>query len=1465
MKWKLIFTSIVCFSLSLSQAYGEKFIQEEPVIQLKSRTIQPPADRTTTLKAISGRVTDERAHVLIQFTTIPDAKTKHSLNQAGISLLNYVPKNSWFASIPVGLSADHPALNSVRWIGPILPEDKLPPRMREKGVGAWARTDDGRVRLVVKYFSDVSGEEVKAELERLGAEVLVEVPMVKSITIAIAEAQLLELAKLDAVRWIEPVSPPGSGESDRVRGFVQADLAQGLGLSGSGVTVGVFEPVHVDAGHPDFGGRVTRGDTDPNTPSGHTTMVGGLIAGDGSKCNDVTARAEDRCAVANQWQGISPAVDLYTYGFDVTGATDWYNDPNLIADLQTAVNDHHIDVANNSWGRIGCHGYDFEYGIYRGLAPTLDAAVRGDADSGFERPVSIVFSTGNERAGYGWDDTAVPPGPFKDCIADDAAPYENYGSVNAPKAAKNIITVGAIDSFNNMIANYSSWGPVEDGRLKPDIVAAGHHNGINEDGQNVSEIVSFFDVDLNNPPIEPNCVGEPIGAANQQCYRTPNYDARGPAHPAYYYYAWFSQTSAAAATTTGSIALLLEDFRNQLPGMGDPLPSTIKALLIHTAQDLDDGTRWFNPGPDYASGYGLLRIKDAIDLMREASFVEGVVVDHGDEVSYSFTAPPGAGPVKVTLVWDDFPAIENADPALVNDLDLVVEADDGTRYFPWTLDPDNPDNNAVRAQEDHTNNVEQVFIPAGAGATYTVTVAGHLLPEGPQPFSLVFSPAGEVTDFNPVDVMLVLDLSGSMLSPACSDCDSKLNVLKDAVEIFVQLWSRMALPDHRIGVTYFKNLEIDELEIATEVLLAVRDHADDVITDVRAQTTLSSNLTPMGGGLQSAINRLIDVTRPRNIVLFTDGMQNVNPMVLRVGDSLVIDNEAGRDNSNVDPTPDPTVLDMALGRKVNTIGVGATDSFVVLLSDIAGDTGGVAKITTAPDHDLRQFFIEDLVHALRDASPQLIAYRHRQLPSSSYIETFNVNRTARQLLFKVSWRQGDSPIEITQVEKDGVDLIQQGQIIHGDYYRIYSIDLPVVQTRGIHVIPEGNWQVSLSGSRDTAYEIAAIADEAGLNYTFSLGEGGHRVGQPLPLQAHLTVNGQALTDVENVIAEVLKPGAGMGSLLSTYPMPDETYVGEAKATIGQRKLDLLLRHDDFYAELLPMPNEIRLHHQGDGFYSAQFSGTDIPGPYTVVFHVNGQHPQLGRYVRTESLSTVVEFARPDVDESDIRVVDRVVGPDINRLRIWIRPRDMFGNYLGPDYGHVIDVSVADGSVEDIVDLGDGWYEALMTVPTGSDPNLDLTVMNESLYSGPMSGMAARGGFAVGIHLGQGYPSGSFNNLYDADFLLELALEYRYSPQLALNGVLGHYTFDPGYDVSGGTLYLRGYRPFNSNYLFAEVGAGIYKPDNLDTAGGLSAGIGADLSLSPRLRGEFGANYFHLFNQGDDIKFIAVKAGLRYNF
>jgi hypothetical protein len=72
-------------------------------------------------------------------------------------------------------------------------------------------------------------------------------------------------------------------------------------------------------------------------------------------------------------------------------------------------------------------------------------------------------------------------------------------------------------------------------------------------------------------------------------------------------------------------------------------------------------------------------------------------------------------------------AMESSRVALVNDLDLEVVTSDGVQYFP---------NN--RRTRDNINNVEQVVL-GGVTSSLTVTVRGHSVPMGPQPYALVVS------------------------------------------------------------------------------------------------------------------------------------------------------------------------------------------------------------------------------------------------------------------------------------------------------------------------------------------------------------------------------------------------------------------------------------------------------------------------------------------------------------------------------------------------------------------------------------------------------------------------------------------------------------------------------------------------------------------------------------------------------
>jgi hypothetical protein len=186
-------------------------------------------------------------------------------------------------------------------------------------------------------------------------------------------------------------------------------------------------------------------------------------------------------------------------------------------------------------------------------------------------------------------------------------------------------------------------------------------------------------------------------------------------------------------TVCGVGALILQDYRLEYPGEPDFRNSTLKALLAHTAVDLG------NAGPDYQVGYGSVRAIPAIEMVRAGNFLEAEV-DQGGFFSALVYVNPDDTELKVTIAWDDPPGVPNVNPNLVNDLDLHVYGPDNTRYYPWTLNPASPSTPAVRNQEDHVNNIEQVYINAPAPGAYRVEVHGFAVPQGPQIFSLTGSP-----------------------------------------------------------------------------------------------------------------------------------------------------------------------------------------------------------------------------------------------------------------------------------------------------------------------------------------------------------------------------------------------------------------------------------------------------------------------------------------------------------------------------------------------------------------------------------------------------------------------------------------------------------------------------------------------------------------------------------------------------
>ncbi len=727
---------------------------------------------------------------------------------------------------------------------------------------------------------------------------------------------------------------------------------------------------------------------------------------------------------------------------------------------------------------------------------------------------------------------------------------------------------------------------------------------------------------------------------------------------------------------------------------------------------------------------------------------------------------------------------------------------------------------------------------------------------------------------NPVDLMLVLDLSGSMLSPACSPtCDPKIDVLKQAVELFVQLFDAVAVPADHISVRYFKTT-IDQFP-ATGELVAVLDNASAVIADVNARS--ASNLTAMGGGLQSAINHLTDASRPRSVIAFTDGMQNVNPMVRNTAGQLTIDvDPLVPIGSGISPTTPPTELCTStptcttnLGIRIYTIGVGATPTFVTLLSDIASKTDGAFQGTTDPDVDLTLFFVNDLIKVLRSSSPQLLAYRHGKVSDRTATEVFTTNSTSRKIVLKLSWQQGDSLTFL--VDKDGVDVTDGGEIIRGQFYQIFVMDLPA-EIHGTAVTPGGEWHMRIFGPSGVGYEAAAISNELLLEYDVSLGRRDYAVGDTLELRVNVAFGGQPVTDAR-VTATLLKPRQGIGTLLSVNPMPPTPpgFEPEPAATPAQNKLQLLLLDAKLWQSIQPVGQGVTLRSNGDGTYSASFSGTDVEGVYTAVFQIEGERPDVGVYRRTETVSKMVHFGKAEFAASAVRVTQVDETPAGRQLLLHIRPRDRFGNFLGPDYSDRISVSVSPGSVgPDKKDLVDGSYTIPLLVPPATDPLVTIRVMDQAVFDGRLSELEALKRFAFSLHAGVSLPHGSFSSAADPGIGVTGDLEVRLSRTLTVEALFGFHRFNgvaPSADVhltqfSGG---LKAYLTPGPTRVFVSAGGGTYTFDPGTTDPGAHAGAGVQVNPSLRLALEAVYTAHTVFTSGSNTTFSSIQAGGRVRF
>jgi hypothetical protein len=615
-----------------------------------------PNDTESFLKSRSGT----RGGV-IQFEQLPTEAEKQALQSLGVELGAYLPDNAFIASIPADVDESELANYGVKWTGALSVGDKLAEVLSVSAATPdWCRDEDGFARFSFTLYPHVDLKESETWVaSQYGAVVIGTSRLAHSVEVSLPTDNWQEIAADDRVLWVEPFWPRVVMNNSN-RPNVKADIVQTApyNLTGLGITVGEWDEGRASTTHPDFAGRLISGDA--SAVSWHGTHVAGTILGSGS-------------ASGGTYKGMAPMATLYTQQW-------WFSASEMETEFQNAIFNVDLRISTNSWGLgtgtpsvANCNGL---LGNYFSECSALDDAVRGDLGS----PVTVVWAAGNERS---------LGSSYCGSIG------FTFGTIMPYSSAKNVITVGGLNSNNSTMYSASSWGPTDDGRVKPEIMAP------------ACQTSADFGVTSTTP-------GGGYGAA--------------------------CGTSMATPTVSGCIALWMQRWYSAHAEV--PLPSTVKAVFVETTDELGD------PGPEYDWGYGRMNVQAAVDLLDQNRFLDDTI-GHGETKSWTFVNNGSLTMASVTLAWDDPGAAENAAVTLINNLNLRLIPPSGpAEYLPWSLNPANPSASATTGVNTR-DNLEQVRRTSAIEVgTWTVEVTGANVPQGPQRFSLAFSPGITLTSTN---------------------------------------------------------------------------------------------------------------------------------------------------------------------------------------------------------------------------------------------------------------------------------------------------------------------------------------------------------------------------------------------------------------------------------------------------------------------------------------------------------------------------------------------------------------------------------------------------------------------------------------------------------------------------------------------------------------------------------------------
>jgi subtilisin family serine protease len=680
----------------MKQSHSQNLEARMPTIVINGIAIDPTAPKPMlTILGLENSTAENSDYLIIQTRHPLNGDERAALAAAGAATLEAISGDALICYFPASDIGRIRALPFVRWAELYPAAVKIMPTLlglfpAAGGVPAAiaAAADPGqfadtRRSIDVVLQRNVDVREVAASVAAAAHVPVAEVDIAAGkLRLTAKLRRLRDIAAVDAVHHIEEV-PSACLHNTVARQVLRVPAGNPApGGGGAGEIVAIadtgFDKGSTTDVHPAFAGRVQRlyalARNRADDPDGHGTHVAGSVLGDGDSPQ------------LGKVQGTAPRARLVLQAIGSGGGS--LTLPTHLAQLFGPPYDQDgARIHSNSWGSRGM------FGVYDAQARELDQFVHD------RRDMLICFAAGNsgsdrDRDGQVNANTITPPGTAKNCLTVGASENNRpdktvtYGGGWPAEFPAEPIRSDRLADNPNGLAAFSSRGPVQLGRLKPDVVAPG----------------TFV-----------------LSARSRV---TASHGWQLSADPLYMFE---GGTSMATPLVAGCVANI-RAFLRTAKGLASPSAALLKAAIINGARPL---AGQYNPAeigavPDGNAGFGRVDLAAVIGPYAAGEMVEFIdedaALDVGESLHRSVDVAAG-GHIKVTLVWTDPPG-----EALQTDLDLIVRAGGAERH--GNMPPGS-------AAFDRANNVEQVTWSGLPGGRVEVIVRAHRVTFDSQTFALV--------------------------------------------------------------------------------------------------------------------------------------------------------------------------------------------------------------------------------------------------------------------------------------------------------------------------------------------------------------------------------------------------------------------------------------------------------------------------------------------------------------------------------------------------------------------------------------------------------------------------------------------------------------------------------------------------------------------------------------------------------